>query len=86
VNRTADAETLTRRLQLSVRGVEDRPALTASGTLGEVAEVLEARTPYYREVSHASISTEGRSAEAVADAVVEAWLRHVGSSPPGVVF
>jgi shikimate kinase len=83
---TADAETLTRRLQLSVRGVEDRPALTASGTLGEVAEVLEARTPYYREVSHASISTEGRSAEAVADAVVEAWLRHVGSSPPGVVF
>lgn len=76
----ADAETLTRRLQVSRRAVEERPALTASGTLAEIAKVLEIRTPLYREAAHASIETAGRSAEQVADAVLEAWSRHLESS------
>jgi shikimate kinase len=82
---TADAETLTQRLQLSLGGVEDRPPLTVAGTLGEVASVLEARTPLYREVAHAPVSTAGRTAEEVADTVLEAWSRHRKSSPPGVL-
>ena len=74
---TADAETLARRLQSSRRAVEDRPALTAAGTLAEIAEVLEARTPLYREVAHASVETTGWTADQVADAVLEAWSLHL---------
>jgi shikimate kinase len=82
---TAEAETLTRRLLFSRRGVEDRPALTSSGTLGEIAGVLEARKPLYQEVAHVSVSTEGRTADQVAAAVLEAWLHHCESSTSGVV-
>jgi shikimate kinase len=79
---TADADTLARRLRASQRGVDDRPALTAAGTLAEIAEVLEGRTPLYREVADAEVSTVGRDPEQVADAVLEAWARH---QRPGVV-
>lgn len=81
---TADADTLARRLGSSRRGVDDRPALTAAGTLAEIAGVLEARTPLYREVAHAEVSTAGRDAEQVADAVLEAWARHLERSTAGV--
>jgi shikimate kinase len=73
---TADAAILSRRLETSRRGVEARPALTSAGTLAEIAAVLEARTPLYREVAHASVDTTDRSAPQVADAVLEAWSRH----------
>ena len=53
----------------------DRPALTAAGTLAEIAEVLAARTPWYRDVAHVMIETDGRTAAEVADAVLEAWAR-----------
>jgi len=69
----ADPETLARRLRASRWGVDDRPSLTAAGTLGEIAEVLEARTPLYREVADAVVDTAGRTPEQVADAVLEAW-------------
>ena len=82
---TADADTLARRLQASRRGVDDRPALTAAGTLLEIAGVLEARTPLYREVAHAVIPTADRNAERVADAVLEAWARHDAEMTSGVI-
>ncbi len=74
---TADVSTLTRRLEATHRGVADRPALTSAGTLGEVASVLEIRTPLYQEVAHASITTEGRTLNQVADLVLEAWTNGV---------
>ncbi len=80
---TADAETLARRIQSSRRGVEDRPPLTSAGTLDEIAEVLEARTPLYQEVAHVAVATEGRTAEQVAAAVLEAWSRAADSTIPG---
>lgn len=55
-----------------------RPALTASGTLGEVVAVLEARAPLYREVADAVVETEGRTPEQVADAILARW----GGGPP----
>jgi shikimate kinase len=82
---TADADTLARRLRSSRRGVDDRPSLTAAGTLAEIAGVLEARTPLYRGAAHASVETAGRTAEEVADAVLEAWSRHLDSADSGVV-
>lgn len=57
-----------------------RPALTAAGTLAEVAAVLAARTPLYREVADAIVETAGRTPAEVADAVLQAWSR---PQPPG---
>jgi shikimate kinase len=81
---TADAATLARRLESSRRNLDDRPALTAAGTLAEIAEVLEARTPFYREVAHASVETSGLTAEQVAEAVLEAWSLHLDPATSGV--
>ncbi|WP_435018816.1 shikimate kinase [Tundrisphaera sp. TA3] len=72
---TADPETLARRLRSGRHGVADRPALTASGTLGEIAEVLAARTPLYDETADRAIDTVRKTADQVADAVIEAWRR-----------
>ncbi|WP_435009751.1 shikimate kinase [Tundrisphaera lichenicola] len=71
---SADPESLLHRLRSSRRGVEDRPSLTPAGTLGEIAEVLQARTPLYQEAAHVIIPTDGRTPEQVADAVLEAWI------------
>lgn len=78
---TADAGTLARRLRASRRGVDDRPALTVAGTLDEIAEVLEVRTPLYREAADVEVSTVGRHADQVAEAVLEAWARHPSGAP-----
>jgi shikimate kinase len=82
---TADPDTLARRIQASQRGLDHRPSLTAAGTLAEIAGVLEARTPLYREVADAEVDTSGRSAEQVADAVLEAWSLHLQRSPREVI-
>jgi shikimate kinase len=74
---TADVETLARRLKASRRGVEDRPALTSAGTLDEIAEVLEARTPLYAETADIAIPTNGLDAPQVAEAVMLAWGRRL---------
>ncbi len=79
---SADPDTLAQRLQASRRGVEDRPSLTAAGTLAEIADVLEARTPLYREVAHAVIETAGRDVDQVVDEALEAWNRHLDGSAP----
>lgn len=73
---TAPVETLARRLQ---GDRASRPALTASGTLAEIAEVLEARTPLYREAADLAIDTRGRSPGRVADLI----LARVGGRQPG---
>jgi shikimate kinase len=78
---TADPDTLARRLRSTRRGVDDRPPLTSAGTLDEIAGVLEARTPWYRDLADAEVSTVDRDADRVADAVLEAWARR----PSGVI-
>src|SRR5262249_34290119 len=42
---TADPAELARRLEADRPGLAERPALTAAGTLEEIAQVLAARTP-----------------------------------------
>jgi shikimate kinase len=69
----ADPETLAQRLRSDPRGLAGRPALTSSGTLDEIANVLEARTPLYQEVADAVVQTQGRTAREVAEAVFEVW-------------
>jgi shikimate kinase len=53
-------------------GLSIRPALTAAGTLAEVAEVLAFREPLYRETADLEVATDGRSPEQVADAILAA--------------
>ncbi|MHC5539860.1 shikimate kinase, partial [Singulisphaera rosea] len=55
------------------RGLADRPALTSAGTIAELAGMIEAREPLYRDVADAVINTEGRSAAEVVDAILERW-------------
>jgi len=72
---TADHDTLARRLARSQHASADRPPLTAEGTLEEVATVLAARTPIYREAADVEVVSAGRSVHEVADSVIEAWYR-----------
>ena len=58
---TADPAELARRLEADRRGLAARPALTPAGTIAEIAEVLEVRTPLYQEVADAVIETGGKS-------------------------
>lgn len=69
---TARPEALAARIQSNPRGVADRPALTAHGTLAEISAILEARTPIYQTIADATVDTDGRTPAEVADAVLEA--------------
>jgi shikimate kinase len=69
----ADPAVLARRLEADDRAGAGRPALTPAGAVAEIADVLAARTPLYEEVAHVSIDTDGKSARAVADEVLEIW-------------
>lgn len=70
---SADPAILARRLSSSPRELADRPALTAAGTLAELATVLEARAPLYREVADAVVETGTLSSAEVADAILDLW-------------
>jgi shikimate kinase len=61
------------RLQADRRGLESRPALTAAGTIAELAGILAARTPLYRAVADRVVDTGGRTAEEVAEQILELW-------------
>jgi shikimate kinase len=67
---TADPAVLAARLEADQSSGPGRPALTASGTLGEVAAVLRVRTPLYRAVADAAVATDGRTPAEVADTVL----------------
>lgn len=70
---TADPETLYRRLAREQGRPDARPALTASGTLGEIADVLVARVPLYRAVSDLEVATDGRTISEVVQAILEGF-------------
>ena len=65
----ADPSTLTDRLG---RASGNRPALTPAGLLGEIAEVLEARAPLYRDVADLVVETAGRPPAAIASEILAA--------------
>lgn len=68
---SAGPEILAGRLSENA-GVWGRPALTAAGTLGEIADVLRAREPLYREVADAVVATDGLNPAEVVEAVLTA--------------
>lgn len=66
---------LAARLGANPAALAGRPALTSVGTLDEIAAVLAAREPLYREAADAEVRTEGKSPYQVADAVIAALPR-----------
>ena len=77
---TAPPAVLIERLGRNPAAVAARPALTAAGTLAEIEELLEVRTPLYREVADLECSTEARTPAQVAEALLTA-LRALGIEP-----
>ena len=67
---TGRPDVLAERLRLDPSGTAARPALTPSGTLGEIVDVLKFRTPLYREVADLEVATDERGPSEVADAIV----------------
>jgi shikimate kinase len=73
---TAEVRTIVSRIQSG----SDRPSLTGTKSFTEeVSDVLKAREMQYAAAAHHVISTEGRTVEQVAEAV----LAQVGKAPNG---
>jgi shikimate kinase len=57
-----------------IRNDSQRPPLTSGKSFtGEVAEVLERRTPRYRNSAHYEIETDDLSPEEIADRIIGIW-------------
>jgi shikimate kinase len=50
-----------------------RPSLTGADPLEELAEVLAAREPFYRECAQTTVETAKRSIDEVADVIEQLW-------------
>ena len=70
---TASPEAAWERIQADATTAARRPNLTARGGLDEVAALIADREPLYREAADFIAPTDGRSPEAVADAILTAW-------------
>jgi len=68
----ADPGTIQERLSRDQRQVSQRPSLTDSSTLGEVAEVLQSRQPLYAAAAHIVIDTDQHSLDQVVEKVLAA--------------
>jgi shikimate kinase len=71
---TASPSVLTERLAADHRTVPGRPPLSAAGTLAEIHEILEIRTPLYRELADAVIDTNETPIENVVAAILDRWI------------
>ena len=78
---TASAATIHARMTADAELHGARPNHTAGGGLREVEALLAEREAWYREVADVTVETEGRSPEAVADAIVTAYLARPVNPP-----
>ncbi len=69
----AEPAELARRLEADLRAGTERPALTSAGTVNEIAQVLSARAPLYREVADLAIETLDRTPDAIAALILDLW-------------
>jgi shikimate kinase len=71
---TATPSVLAERLAADHRTLPGRPALSALGTLDEIREILEVRTPLYRELADAVIDTNEHQLENIVATIVDTWV------------
>ena len=69
----AAPEILYERIVGDATTAERRPNLSQSGGLTEIIDMLKLREPLYREMAELVVETESRTAESIADDVLE-WL------------
>jgi len=69
---TADPETIQARLAQDRPGDANRPSLTGSDTIGEVADVLNHRAPFYQAAAQIIVDTTHRDLDQVVQLVLEA--------------
>ncbi len=70
----ASAETLFARINGDPTTADRRPNLTATGGIEEVRRLLAERTPLYEQCADLTVTTEGRTAETIAEEIV-AWAK-----------
>jgi shikimate kinase len=68
---TADVGTILERMENDRTGDEQRPPLSSSGLEREISEILNQRTPIYRQLADFTIDTAGKEIEAIADEVFD---------------
>jgi shikimate kinase len=66
---TADVGTIVERMKNDRTGDEQRPPLSSDGLEREISEVLEQRTPIYRQLADFTIDTSGKEIDAIANEV-----------------
>lgn len=71
----ADPEELARRLTADSEARHDRPSLTSAGTLQEIRDVLEFRTPLYQAVAHIEVNTQGKPPDQIVGEILGHWPR-----------
>lgn len=71
----AEPDELARRLEADSQARHGRPSLTSAGTLQEILDVLEARTPLYQAVSHVEVNTQGKPPPEIVDEILDHWSR-----------
>lgn len=70
---TAEPTELATRLQADPRGLSARPSLTTAGTLAEIANILQIRTPFYEELADVIVDTNGKTPDQVAATILACW-------------
>jgi shikimate kinase len=70
---TAAPDVLWHRIHADATTAPRRPNLTAAGGLEEVVRLLAVREPLYRDVADVTVPTEGKSPDAVAADILQAW-------------
>lgn len=66
-----------------IAGDQQRPSLTGTKSFtDEVAEVLERRTPRYRQIAHYEVDTDQRTVPQVAESIAEQVAHPVDSRRP----
>jgi len=66
----ASPATIRERLLSDRQSEQTRPALSAKGSMNEIEEILNQRTPYYEQAMDLSIETDGLSVEQICNHLV----------------
>jgi shikimate kinase len=66
----ASSESIRERLYSDRQSEQTRPALSAKGSMNEIEEILNQRTPYYEQAMDLSIETDGLSVEQVCNHIM----------------
>jgi shikimate kinase len=71
----AEPAELARRLEADQQAGTERPALTSAGTVAEIAQLLDARAPLYREVADVAVDIVDHSPDELAALILDLWRR-----------